>query len=186
MHQELQELALRFGKPLEVTRSLGANSFLASRKTHIAEVCLAVKRANGRLLTMTKAFYPSGIYRLPTGSIGLSEPVAEALQREIWEETGLEMEILRFLAHITYLHNEGRIFHSYIFLLASEGQPAPQDHSEQISGFYEVSTSDLLQIAQTLQNLPPEYSGELGATWSDWGKFRAVVHQVTAEALAQR
>lgn len=185
MHQELQELALRYGKPLEITHNLGTNSYLAAVKNRIAEVCLVFQRPSGLFLTMTKPFYPTGVYRLPTGSILLGESVVDALMRESWEETGLQAQILRYLAHITYQHNEGRLFHSHVFLLAADGTPHPQDHLEQISGFQEVTTSSLLDIAQKLEALSYDFSKELGATWTDWGKFRAVVHQVAAQALTQ-
>lgn len=186
MHQELQELALRFGKPLEVTRILGINSYLAVSRTRIAEVCLVFQRPSGQFLTITKPFYPPGVYRLPTGSILPGESLQEALERESWEETGLQAQILRYLAHITYQHNEGRLFHSYVFLLAAEGTPHPQDHLEHISDFQEVGATGLLELAQKLEGLPPDFSKELGATWADWGRFRAVVHQVVAQALTQR
>mgnify|MGYP001583671900 CR=1 FL=1 len=176
---------MRYGRPLEVSHNLGANTYLAVGSHRIAEVCLVFRRPNGLFLTMTKPFYPTGLYRLPTGGIGLGEPVLEALEREIWEETGLEAQILRYLAHITYQHNEGRLFHSHIFLLAANGIPSPQDDLEQISGFRDVSPSGLLEIARELEHLPPEFSRELGATWNDWGKFRAVAHQVVAQALVE-
>ncbi|GEM84637.1 NUDIX domain-containing protein [Meiothermus hypogaeus] len=185
MQQELLELAQRFGRPYENTQNLGSNSYLAISRTRIAEVCLVYQRPSGKFLTITKPFYPAGIYRLPTGSILPGESVLEALERESWQETGLQAQILRYLAHITYQHNEGRLFHSYVFLLAAESTPRPQDHLEQISNFREVSAPGLLEIALNLEGLPPHFSKELGATWADWGKFRAVVHQVAAQALTQ-
>lgn len=185
MHQELQELALRYGTPYEITQNLGTNSYLAVSRTRIAEVCLVYQRPNGKLLTITKPFYPAGVYRLPTGSVLPSESVLEALERESWEETGLQARILRYLAHITYQHNEGRLFHSYVFLLAADSTPRPQDHLDQISDFQEVAAPGLLELAQKLEGLPPDFSKELGATWADWGKFRAVVHQVAAQTLTQ-
>ncbi|MCS7068896.1 MAG: NUDIX hydrolase [Meiothermus sp.] len=185
MHQELQELAVRFGKPLEITRSLGPNSYLAVARTRIAEVCLVYQQPTGLYLTMTKPFYPAGVYRLPTGGILPGESVLEALERESWEETGQTAQVLRYLAHITYLHNEGRLFHSYVFLLASGGHPKPQDHLEQISDFQEVAATGLLAIAEKLEGLPPDFSPELKATWADWGQFRAVVHRVAAQTLAE-
>jgi NAD+ diphosphatase len=183
MHQELQELALRYGKPLEPVVVLGENSYLAVSSPRIAEVCLVLKRPNDTYLTMTKGFYPQGVYRLPTGGIEMGESVSEALEREIWEELGLEVAIKRYLAHITYQHNQGRLFHSHCFLLEAEGEPQPQDHTEQISGFNSVTASQLLDIAGQLEALPEQESEFLKAKWSDWGKFRAVVHRTVAETL---
>lgn len=183
MHQELQELALRYGKPLEPIVALGDNSYLAVASPRIAEVCLVLKRPDQTYLTMTKGFYPQGVYRLPTGGIEVGEMISEALEREIWEELGLEVAVRRYLAHITYQHNEGRLFHSHCFLLEAEGQPSPQDHAEQISGFANVNADGLLKIAGQLETLPEQQSEFLKAKWSDWGKFRAVVHRTMAEVL---
>ena len=183
MHQELQELALRYGRPLEPIIALGDNSYLAVATPRIAEVCLVLGRPGSTYLTMTKGFYPEGVYRLPTGGIELGEMVSEALEREIWEELGLEVTIKRYLAHITYQHNEGRLFHSHCFLLEAEGEPNPQDQAEQISGFSNANITELLGIAGRLEALPEQQSEFLKAKWSDWGKFRAVVHRTVAEAL---
>ncbi len=184
MHQELQELSLRYGQPLEACYNLGPNTYLASRGKGVSEVCLVLQRPGGRFLTLTKAFYPPGVYRLPTGGIERGESLTDALWRETWEETGLEAKILRYLAHLTYLHNEGRLFHSHVFLLAAEGTPVPQEPLEQISGFHEASTQELLAMAHRLEHLPEEFSRELNAAWADWGRFRAVVHRVVAQALS--
>ncbi|MDX2007708.1 MAG: NUDIX hydrolase [Meiothermus sp.] len=183
MHQELLELALRYGKPLEPVVTLGDNSYLAVASPRIAEVCLVLRRPGDTFLTMTKGFYPQGLYRLPTGGMETGEMVSEALEREIWEELGLEATIKRFLAHITYQHNQGRLFHSYCFLIEAEGEPSPQDHAEQISGFSSANAEGLLGIARQLEALQEQESEYLKASWSDWGKFRAVVHRTVAQAL---
>jgi hypothetical protein len=40
-------------------------------------------------------------------------------------------------------------------------------------------------VAEYLEGLPDGYSERFGR-WQDWGAFRAVVHRVVADALAQR
>ncbi|WP_027882125.1 NUDIX hydrolase [Meiothermus rufus] len=184
MQQELRELSLRYGQPLEVCYTLDANTYLATRGHQVSEVCLVLQRPGGRFLTLTKAFYPPGVYRLPTGRIEWAESITDALHREMEEGIGLEATILRYLAHLTYQHNEGRLFHSHVFLLAAEDTPRLKAPLEPIYSFREVSAQELLAIAQRLEQLPEAFSQELSATWADWGRFRAIVHRVAAQALS--
>ncbi len=185
MHQELAELAVRFGKPLEVTRHLGTNTYLAVSRTRVAEICLVFRQPGGRILTISQPFYPAGVCRLPTIGIEPGESILGALERNSWKEIGHKAQIQRYLAHITYQHNEGRLFHSYVFLLTTDQTPSTPNYRESMGGFREVNPSDLPEIARKLEQLPTDFSPELEATWSDWGRFRAVVHQVAAQALVQ-
>jgi len=176
---------LRYGKPLEITHHLGANGFLALGSKVIAEVCLVLQQPSGLLLATSKPFYPQGSYRLPTRSIEPGETVMDALERGARDEFGLEAHILRYLAHITYLHNEGRLFHSYVFLLRADDSLNPSPRGEPSRRLHQVSGSDLVAAASALEQLPADFSRELGSTWADWGRFRAVAHRVAAQALSE-
>jgi hypothetical protein len=68
-------------------------------------------------------------------------------------------------------------------LLEAGGEPSPQDESERISDFASSSKAGLWQIADALEALPEQASKDLGATWRDWGRFRAVAHRVVADLL---
>lgn len=102
--EEIEQLSARYGEPIRVGAVLPSNhSYLADlddRRTK--EVLMVVMRPNGRLLAMTKPLYPMRVFRLPTGGVDGDEPILEALIREVAEETSLEVEITRFLAHIQY------------------------------------------------------------------------------------
>src|SRR6266487_1360095 len=68
----------------------------------IGEVCMVIRRKNGKLLTAIKTFYPPGAFRLLTGGIAHGESIEAALLREVDEETGLDVIARRFLAVIEY------------------------------------------------------------------------------------
>src|SRR3989454_8898199 len=104
VQQELEHLAQPYGQPLVRSVELTSNyRFDPLNKTErYGEVCMVVRRPNGKVLTMIKTLYPKGAYRLPTGGIQYGEDVLAALLRETEEETGLQVEVRRFLAAVAY------------------------------------------------------------------------------------
>lgn len=148
-------------------------------RNRAGEVVLLLRRADGNLLLHTKAFYSTGLFRLPTGGIRLREGVMEAARRETEEETGLSPRDLRPLGLLTYrLREDGRrvFFHSWLVLGEVEGEPAVNDHAERITGFRWVPPEDLPRVADELRGVPP--------AWAGWGHFRALAHEAAARWLA--
>jgi ADP-ribose pyrophosphatase YjhB (NUDIX family) len=186
---EIAQLARAYGEPRGTNAVITNDAFdPINRPDRVGEVCMVVERRNGRILLAIKTFYPRGAYRLPTGGIGHGESILDALRRETEEETGLETEIRRFLAHIAYRPRsrpDGEpIFHTLAFLLAETGGTlAARDDKEQIEEYIEVAPSELRAVADRLERLRSAPSDRIGGDWADWGKFRAVVHRVVADAL---
>ncbi|MEN6371037.1 MAG: NUDIX hydrolase [Armatimonadota bacterium] len=144
------------------------------------EVVLVVPRPGGGILLHTKSFYPKETYRLPTGRLLPEEDPLQAFHREFTEELGTEGRLDRSLGVIIHrlkCGNEEPVEFTSNIYLAKEmpEKPVPHDDSEQITGFTEVSTSELKNVADRLENLP--------GRWLDWGRFRAVVHRFVAESL---
>lgn len=188
---QVADLQARLGPPLVRIVPLGHNSYLqhVTRSAREAEVCFVLQRPTGRLLVMRKTFYPPGIFRLPTGGVQAGEDALEALAREIDEETGLQTVVQRFLAWIGYTAEAGQApaFCTFAFLAREvAGHLQPRDPREQVEAFGEVAAADLLQIAGRLEALSAGYSGDLGARWDDWGRFRAAAHRAVWEALTAR
>jgi len=203
---EIADLAARYGQPRRVAVELAGAPFspLILEDRH-GEVCMVVRRPNGKLITAIKTFYPAGAFRLLTGGVGLDEPIAEALLREVAEETGLAVVVRRFLAVIEYqlqgIGDRGwRIgdelpipyplspipsnFATFAFLLDETGGTLQaQDAGERIESFRELAVADLPTLAQTLENVPDTRDEEIDGSWRDWGRFRAVAHRVIYAAL---
>jgi len=146
------------------------------------EVVLVVRRDSGEVLLHTKAFYPAGVYRLPSGGVSWGEAVSAALRREVYEETGYtawEEQLLGLVTYDFWSHGRSLPFVSYVFLLAGvQGAPNVQDEGERISGFKWVPVLGLPAVAAALRSLPEDSPGR-----QDWGRFRALAHDFVAQRL---
>ena len=106
-----------------------------------------------------------------------------------YEETGLQTEVRRFLARITYHSVDAPagtpLFHTFAFLLDETGGTLGAiDTTEQIEDWREIEVAELPRVASFLNDLRTAGTLDIGGDWRAWGKFRAVVHRAVAEALA--
>lgn len=189
IQQELMDLATRFGQPLvrSIEMDLAYLFDPLNRTDRYGEVCMVVRRTNGHLLTAKKTFYPPNAHRLLTGGIRYGEKVLDALLRETREETNLEVLVRRFLVAATYhlpAQKEQALFYTFAFLLDEVGGALETlDEEEYIEYFREIAPEELPARAEFLAHLPHNYSADLGSNWDDWGRFRAIIHSLVAEAL---
>ena len=177
MDEEIASLSEKFGTPQLITERLpcGDTDPLSSQRQ--GEVAMVLLRKSNKILLNTKGFYPSGTFRIPTGGIKKGEPVEAALLRETMEETNLEVEVLRFLAVITYqVPGRPAPFTTYAFLLREiAGELKVNDPKERISGWLEVEAGCLKEVGERLANLEGD--------WKGWGGFRSVVHRIVGDLL---
>jgi NAD+ diphosphatase len=189
IEQEIADLGQRFGQPLRREVTLHGEPFEPLMKSdRYGEVCMVIRRKNAKLLTAIKTFYPPQGCRLLTGGIDHGEQIEHALFREVAEETGLDVVVTRFLAVIEYrlpLEDRELDFVTLAFLLDEQGgELVVSDPDERIGEFREISVDQLLDFARDLNSIPQSgYDKEAGGDWADWGRFRAVVHEVVYEAL---
>ena len=186
--REVAELTGRFGKPRRVDVAIRPFFDPVQRPDRFAEVCMVIRRRNGKVPLSIKTFYPRGAHRLPTGGIHHEETILDALRRETEEETGLETEIKRFLAWITYRSDSDPdgppLFHTFAFLLhETGGRFHTSDLEEQIEEWIEVAPATLAETADRLDAIESAPSKDIGGDWADWGRFRAIVHRVVHEEL---
>ena len=188
LDQEVAELAGRFGEPRRLQVVIRPFFDPVQKPDRFAEVCMVIRRRNGKLPLSIKTFYPRGAHRLPTGGIHRGERILDALRRETEEETGLETETKRFLAWITYravsAPDGPSLFHTFAFLLDEVGgRFHTSDLSEQIEEWIEIEPATLSDVADRLDGIASSRSKDIGGDWADWGHFRAIVHRVVHEEL---
>jgi ADP-ribose pyrophosphatase YjhB (NUDIX family) len=178
MDRDLGRLRKRYGKFPLVEKALASGDFAPVRGAgRRSEVAMAIRRPSGDILLQTKAFYPAGTYRLPTGGIKDGEDVEHALLREVHEESNLDVEIERLVAVVDHTAIEAKLpFRSYVFLLREVGGALKvNDPAEQISGWEECDRAGLERAATNLRGL--------AGTWRRWGQFRAIALEVLTESL---
>ena len=181
------EAVERYGPPVErvVTYDVRADTYRywrRVRRRRAGEVVLLVRRPNDTYLVHAKAFYPPGVYRLLSGGIKPGEDLSAAVLREAAEETSLDVSVEAFLALVThrFLRSAHEIeFVSYLFLLAERGGALHvADEGEAITGFRDLPLEGVVALADELEALPGE--------WRDWGRFRASMHRIAGEVMAER
>jgi 8-oxo-dGTP diphosphatase len=175
-YDEFLKLSNRFStKPLidDITLEFPTDSFFNKMSKSVnsdrrGEVVFCVIRPNGKIITVTCADYPQGIFRIPTGGIGHNEDIYEALFREVKEELGLEVEVLSFpkVLRICFKHKDNAVmFYSYVFILKETGGNLLLDATDdEVSEVKEVSLDELNGIKESLSSIT--------GSWTDWGKFR--------------
>jgi len=89
---------------------------LHQKRAH--DVTMLIEGVDGRFALMSKHNYPPGIYRSPSGGVKPTENFLTGALREAKEETGLTIDLKRFLLHITLdiaFGQEVATWDSYVF-----------------------------------------------------------------------
>ncbi len=151
-----------------------------TRDGRSGEVCMVLRRPDGRIWCAAKTFYPGHISRLLTGGIHPNEDPASALLREVAEETSL----VPISAHrIGHIHYDTEVpFETHVFVCrVTADVPVVVDLTERIHHFDALLPHELHQRAEQLCTLPADYHADIGTHWQAWGAFRAVSHRVVAD-----
>lgn len=98
-----KDLESAYGTPerTDFTIPLGEAEFatlLAStRQVRFQDATMLIFNPKGQLACIRKHGYPEGIFRPPSGLVNKGESIEQAAHREALEETGLEIELERYL-----------------------------------------------------------------------------------------
>jgi ADP-ribose pyrophosphatase YjhB (NUDIX family) len=101
----LQEFEQRYGSPVEFSAQFmmqpGEFEFLRkSRKNERSHDVTFFIRKENLWIVNSKHWYPPGLYRIPSGGIKLGESIEDGIRREVYEETGCEIDLLRYFMRI--------------------------------------------------------------------------------------
>ena len=97
--------------------------------------CGAAILRDGRLLLVKRLRPPeAGTWSLPGGKVDFGEPVADAVRREIREEVGLEIELVRPLGLVELIGIDDQHWVSPIYLADAPTGEAVNGEPEKLGG----------------------------------------------------
>lgn len=147
----MADLEARFGPPVEwVTRRPVLAHELAmirasSRGWRAHDVTFFIRDPAGRIAAIRKPSFPPGAFRVPSGGVRRGEEFLAGVQREALEETGLRIELERYLLRVraTFTHAGDAIgWTSHVFSARGEGELRPRDTDEVAEARW-VTTAEL-------------------------------------------
>ena len=175
----LEPLRERFGTPVELPWNGEISDVEWGIATHnpvrTHDVTLFILDPSQRIALIRKPQFTDGVWRPPGGGIKPGEDFVVGAVREAFEETGLRVELRRYLvASEAQFHNRGRTlsWRTHVFLAETEDE--------------ELAPTDLAEIAAarwgTLAELGGSLRERLLATGRAFWRYRVALHDA---ALAQ-
>jgi ADP-ribose pyrophosphatase YjhB (NUDIX family) len=175
----LEPLRLRFGAPVElpwegeISDAEWAIATHNPARTH--DVTLFILDPSQRLALIRKPQFGDGVWRPPGGGIKPGEDFVEGAVREALEETGLHVELTRYLvASLALFRNAGREleWRTHVFLAETHDETLAPDDPDEI---------DAARWG-TLEELAGPLREHLLATGRAFWRYRVALHEA---ALAQ-
>lgn len=167
--EEMRSLVERYGEPRKNRFSASFLDFecqfvkQSRNKGRLHDVTCFIRESTGDYVVIQKHQYAnSGIYRAPSGGASFGEPIEEAIHREMKEETGLQIRLVRFVLDLTLdIQCEGELiqWRSLVFLAEPvAGDMKPIDTHE----IFDVGVMSREQLLGDVDRLMVE---------SGWGGF---------------
>lgn len=94
-----------YGQPQEITACFGMKydeffNLQASQKNgRMHDITFFIRKENLWIVN-SKPWYPIGLYRIPSGGAKPNESIEDGTKREAWEETGCEIDLVRYFLRI--------------------------------------------------------------------------------------
>ncbi|MGY5881160.1 MAG: NUDIX hydrolase [Candidatus Thorarchaeota archaeon] len=153
--EELQSIIARFGEP---TKSRFSADFLdfecqlvkqTQAKGRLHDITCFIRQSKDEYVVIQKHQYAdTGIYRAPSGGAKAGESLEVAAHREMYEETGLEVRLLRFILDmyldVVCLDGETIPWRSLVFLAEPIGGTMKPVDTYEIFDVKVMSREDLL------------------------------------------
>ncbi len=152
-------------------------SSMSKGRAHDVTMFIRKKDDSKRVAVIRKPFFPPGAFRAPSGAANAGEALEMGAIRESREETGLEVELTRYLVRIlaTFTCGEKTIsWTTHIFeAVERDGELVPQDTGEIAEARWATLSELGGPIRQTL----------LDAGW-DLFRYRVALTDLTLEKMS--
>jgi ADP-ribose pyrophosphatase YjhB (NUDIX family) len=137
--QVIAEIEKKYGIPeersarFEMTPRHFANLKASQKNGRSHDVTLFIRK-DDQFIVIAKHFYPPGLFRPPSGGVNPDEGFVQGAKREAREETGCEIELVKYLMRISvefYCGEESVDWTSHVFLADYvSGALKPEDTRE--------------------------------------------------------
>jgi ADP-ribose pyrophosphatase YjhB (NUDIX family) len=178
----IQEMEERHGVPAESSFSYEVtekeyNRIRSSQKHGRNHDVTLYIRKGGKYVVIAKPFYPPGLYRAPSGGLKPGESFDDGIEREMVEETGVQVELDRFIlkTYVRFTFEDRTIdWRSFVFT------------AEYVSGEFEWTDTDEIREVELAEL---EHFDKFGAMMreTDIGglHYRADLHEKVKSLLNQ-
>lgn len=171
----------RFGAPVvlrwegEISDAEWALATYNPSRTH--DVTLFILDARDRLALIRKPHFAAGVWRPPGGGIKPGEDVVDGAVREAREETGLRVELERYLVEThAVFRNAGREleWRTHVLLARTQDEELAPDDPEEIAA---ARWGTLAELAGPLRD-------RLLATGRAFWRYRVALHDAALSVMA--
>lgn len=162
----LEQIERKYGRPRELIMSFPMSPAefdmlkASMRDGRNSDVTLFIFK-NEKVIVIAKPWYPEGLYRAPSGGIKPDEDIERSAKREAYEETGIKIELTRYILRIdvTFTCGQAKAGWTSHVLTASylSGDLRPIDTRE----IKEVNLMSLEELSSLKEELLAQDSGGL-------------------------
>lgn len=116
------------------------------------ELCVgAVVIDDGRLLLVRRGFGPAaGEWALPGGRVEFGETMIEALVREVWEETGLDVAAGDYIGHVEVIGDDTHYVIHDFYATAFDAEPIRAGDDAQEVAWFDLHVVSELNLVDSV------------------------------------
>ncbi|HEK0788716.1 TPA: NUDIX hydrolase [Proteus mirabilis] len=115
-------------------------------KPHVTVACIV--HAKNKFLVVEETVNGKATWNQPAGHLEANETLIQAVQRELWEETGLTLPVQHFLKLHQWVAPDETPFLRFLFLIEAQKQFETQPQDSDINCCHWVSADEIIHSQQ--------------------------------------
>lgn len=115
-------------------------------KPHVTVACIV--HAKNKFLVVEETVNGKATWNQPAGHLEANETLIQAVQRELWEETGLTLPVQHFLKLHQWVAPDETPFLRFLFLIEAQEQFETQPQDSDINCCHWVSADEIIHSQQ--------------------------------------
>ncbi|MBI6217512.1 NUDIX hydrolase [Proteus vulgaris] len=115
-------------------------------KPNVTVACIV--HAKNKFLVVEETVNGKATWNQPAGHLEANETLIQAVQRELWEETGLTLPVQHFLKLHQWIAHDKTPFLRFLFLIEAQEQYETHPHDSDIDCCHWVSADEIIHSQQ--------------------------------------